>query len=125
MMQKLLGPSIVVPAVLLVAGIWLVSEGSLYAVAPLGALAGWLFAAVRNQLRKQPKERTMSPNWKFRCKICNKMRPNEKISVISIDRSKEEKMPVGTLTEHINYCNDNPECHVSAIDRAKKPMEGP
>lgn len=42
------------------------------------------------------------------------MRPDEKISVKSLDTSVENGMPPGTMKQNFNYCNDDPTCQEKA-----------
>ncbi len=44
------------------------------------------------------------------CHICGKERPDNKISVHTIDTSKEHDFPSGTMKQNVRYCNDNEEC---------------
>ena len=49
------------------------------------------------------------PNW--RCHICDQMRPDEKISVLT----KPLDFGNGVIAdENIRYCNDNPKCFEGA-----------
>ena len=56
----------------------------------------------------EPYQPTVELTWE--CHVCGKTRPDDKISVISTDRSIENKLPPGTCHENVRYCNDNPEC---------------
>ena len=49
------------------------------------------------------------------CHICNRRRPDEKISVVSTDTSHERGLPVGTIKQNVRYCNDNQDCIEKAI----------
>jgi len=50
----------------------------------------------------------------FICHACGDNRPEDKISVLSRDRSKDLNLPEGTVTENIRYCNDNGSCLLRA-----------
>jgi hypothetical protein len=52
-------------------------------------------------------------NLTWRCDICATMRPDEKISVISVDITPNQ-LPSGTVTRNVKYCNDNPACKQGA-----------
>jgi hypothetical protein len=49
----------------------------------------------------------------WRCHICDRSRPDPKISVVTHDRTPPS-MPAGTIKENVRYCNDNPECEAAA-----------
>jgi len=51
----------------------------------------------------------------WKCHICGEERPDDRISVRTIDRSAEMGLPPGTFQENIRYCNDNAEC----VERSK------
>jgi hypothetical protein len=42
--------------------------------------------------------------------VCGETRPDEKITVLTRDRSDLYALPRGTVAEHIRYCNDKPQC---------------
>lgn len=44
------------------------------------------------------------------CHICGKDRPDAAISVFLSDLSDEMKLPPGTVTQNVRYCNDDPKC---------------
>lgn len=46
----------------------------------------------------------------FRCKVCNDLRPDSKISVKSCDTSRDHDLPLGTYKQNFQYCNDREEC---------------
>ena len=49
------------------------------------------------------------------CHICNRERPDDKISVYKTDISTEMHLPSGSASQYVRYCNDNPDC----IEKAK------
>ncbi len=53
---------------------------------------------------------------KFRCDICNVMRLDKFISVMSYDVSSNFNLKVGMMMVNVSYCNDNKGC----MDKAKK-----
>ncbi len=50
----------------------------------------------------------------FRCRVCNEMRPNDQISVKSLDTSKKFNAQPGTIKQNFNYCNDRTSCTTAA-----------
>ncbi len=50
----------------------------------------------------------MNELWK--CHICLELRPDAAISVYTTDTSEKYGLPVGTMSQNVRYCNDNPEC---------------
>ena len=63
------------------------------------------------------------PTWK--CHICGKERPDDKISVHTKDTSTDYDLPPGTMKQNVRYCNDNPDCgKVAAIFRFDKGKGG-
>jgi len=44
------------------------------------------------------------------CHLCGVTRPDNKIGVVTHDRSAENGLPVGMLLENVRYCNDNAGC---------------
>jgi hypothetical protein len=50
----------------------------------------------------------------FRCRVCKEMRPDAQISVKSLDTSKQFNMPLGTIRQNFNYCNDRDVCTARA-----------
>ena len=50
------------------------------------------------------------------CHVCGEDRPNEKVSVLKTDHSKEWNLPPGTVMQNVRYCNDNPACIEGAKD---------
>jgi hypothetical protein len=44
------------------------------------------------------------------CHICKEERPDDKIGVFSTDLSSEYGFPLGTLTQNVRYCVDDPTC---------------
>lgn len=46
----------------------------------------------------------------WKCHVCGRERPDEKISVFTRDRSVEYGLPVGTMLENVRYCNDSLTC---------------
>lgn len=48
------------------------------------------------------------PVWK--CHVCGDERPDEKISVLTRDKSGEFGFPLATIMENVRYCNDRKEC---------------
>lgn len=51
----------------------------------------------------------------FRCRVCNKLRPDKRISVRTRDASADEGFPLGTVQENFNYCNDRRVCKEVAM----------
>lgn len=49
------------------------------------------------------------------CHICRQERPDEKISVHTVDRSRELLLPAGSFRENFRYCNDREECRAKAL----------
>lgn len=45
----------------------------------------------------------------FRCRACKEMRPNDQISVKTVDK-KADGLPAGTIKMNFNYCNDRAAC---------------
>ena len=48
------------------------------------------------------------------CHICKTERPDDKISVVTTDVSEESGLKVGTMSQNVRYCNDNPACTEAA-----------
>lgn len=46
----------------------------------------------------------------WKCHVCKRERPDERISVFKSDISKEHNLPIGTMTQNVRYCNDRPSC---------------
>jgi hypothetical protein len=46
----------------------------------------------------------------WKCHICGRERPDDRISVYSKDRSEAHGLPEGTMVENVRYCNDRNEC---------------
>lgn len=44
------------------------------------------------------------------CHICEKVRPDDKISVVKTDLSKKYGLPKGSMTQNVRHCNDNEKC---------------
>ena len=55
----------------------------------------------------------MSLTW--RCQICRKERPDDKISVLSYPMKGFASAQINT-----KYCNDNPKCYEGALEKRKK-----
>lgn len=53
-------------------------------------------------------------NLTWKCQICGKERPDEKISVISYPM---KRLPGAEI--NLKYCNDNQECEKEAIKKSK------
>jgi hypothetical protein len=51
----------------------------------------------------------------WRCEICGKDRPDDKIMVKTFDWSNLYDLPEGTMKRYVNHCNDNRECVVGAL----------
>lgn len=58
------------------------------------------------------------------CHICGAERPDAQISVHTRDVSTEVApyLPDGTITEHVRYCNDRPECALAARTHRHLPI---
>jgi hypothetical protein len=50
----------------------------------------------------------MNTTWK--CDICKKERPDDKIGVHSTDISLKYDLPVGVMQHNVKYCLDDPHC---------------
>lgn len=50
----------------------------------------------------------------WRCHICGRYRPDDKIRVVHTDISAEHGMPPGTIGQNVRYCEDNADCVVKA-----------
>ena len=50
----------------------------------------------------------MSLSWV--CHVCNDVRSDSKISVLSRDVSADYGLPAGTMKQNVRYCNDRPAC---------------
>jgi hypothetical protein len=46
----------------------------------------------------------------WRCDVCERTRPDEKIAVETFDLSGLLSLPAGTLSRNIRYCADRPGC---------------
>jgi len=46
----------------------------------------------------------------WNCDICDRERPDDKISVYKRDVGQEHGLPDGVMQQNIKYCNDNIEC---------------
>lgn len=72
---------------------------------------------------KKIEEMSNESEWKkilenstWRCHVCEEVRPNHAISVLTKDVGHKYNLPEGTMTMNIRYCNDKPTC----IEGAKK-----
>lgn len=62
----------------------------------------------------------------WRCRACHELRPDEKISVKSLDLSQAWGLPPGTMQENFCYCNDRPACVEAAANyQGRKPPPRP
>lgn len=59
-------------------------------------------------------------NLTWTCWVCREVRPDDKISVATIDTSEQYDLAPGTMKVNTNYCNDRPECEAKA--RARKAL---
>lgn len=59
----------------------------------------------------------------WRCSICGKMRPDAKISVLTVDNSKSFGLPAGSAQRNIRYCNDDDECAHGAAEMGLKELK--
>ncbi len=50
----------------------------------------------------------------WKCHICGKERPDDKISVYKVDLGVEQGLPPGVMSMNVRYCNDNPDCIAKA-----------
>lgn len=64
-----------------------------------------------------------SEELRWRCHVCDKSRPDAKISVLTVDNSKRLGLPVGTCGRNIRYCNDDDECAHGAAEMGLKEMK--
>jgi hypothetical protein len=48
------------------------------------------------------------------CEICKTIRPDNFISVETLDISKQYNLKEGTIWQNVKYCNDNQECKTKA-----------
>lgn len=55
----------------------------------------------------------------WKCDICRRTRPDEKISVHKVDIGPPA-FPPGTATRNVKYCNDSPACRQGAEDWIEK-----
>lgn len=59
----------------------------------------------------------------FRCEACEKMRPDDKISVVKRDMCRRLGVDPGMSERLVNYCNDNPDCETAATRIADEAAE--
>lgn len=47
---------------------------------------------------------------RWRCEVCGNLRPDDKISVHTVDVSEKWGLPVRCAQRNVNYCNDRQSC---------------
>ncbi len=55
----------------------------------------------------------------WRCHICGETRPNDKISVVTLDATSPS-MVKGTVSVNTRYCNDSRDCVLNAQRMAQQ-----
>ena len=57
---------------------------------------------------------------KWICEICGRKREDSDISVASHDLSDQHRLPFGSATRNVKYCNDSAECSAAAMEEPDK-----